>query len=75
MAIITLHVDGMTCGHCLRAVQQALQGIPGATVQTVQMGRAVVVTTTDGPTGEALAHLVAKAGYPATATVVDAHHD
>lgn len=75
MALVTLHVDGMTCGHCLRAVQQALQGISGATVQTVQMGRAVVETTTAGPTGEALAALVTEAGYPATATVVDAHHD
>ncbi|HQW66110.1 MAG TPA: cation transporter [Gemmatimonadales bacterium] len=75
MAMVTLHVDGMSCGHCLRAVQQALQGIPGATVQTVQMGRAVVETTADGPTGEALAAVVTEAGYHATPVVVDAPHD
>ncbi|MBK7593922.1 MAG: heavy-metal-associated domain-containing protein [Gemmatimonadetes bacterium] len=65
----------MTCGHCLRAVQQALTGVAGAEVQTVQMGRAVVQVAPDGPTGEVLAHLVTDAGYHATATVVDAHHD
>jgi copper chaperone len=75
MATVTLHIEGMTCGHCLRAVQQALTGVAGAEVQSVQMGRAVVKTTPEAPTGEALAHLVAEAGYPTTATVVDAHHD
>lgn len=75
MATVTLHIEGMTCGHCLRAVQQALTGVAGAEVQTVQMGRAVVQVAPDGPTGEALAHLVTDAGYHATATVVDAHHD
>lgn len=74
MSMVTLQIEGMTCGHCLRAVQQALQAIPGATVQTVQMGRAVVETTADGPTGEALAALVTDAGYRATADVVDAPH-
>lgn len=75
MATVTLHIEGMTCGHCLRAVQQALTGVAGAEIQTVQMGRAVVRTATDGPTGETLAHLVTDAGYRATVTVVDVHHD
>lgn len=75
MAMVTLHIEGMSCGHCLRAVQQALTGVAGAEVQTVQMGRAVVATSPDGPTGEILAELVATAGYPTTATVVDVHHD
>jgi|CXWL01.1.fsa_nt_gi copper chaperone len=75
MATVTLHIDGMSCGHCLRAVQQALTGVAGAAVETMQMGRAVIQTTADGPTGELLAGLVTTAGYPTTATVVDAHHD
>ncbi len=75
MATVTLHIEGMTCGHGLRAVQQALTGVAGAEITTVQMGRAVVQIAPDGPTGEALAHLVTDAGYHATATVVDAHHD
>jgi copper chaperone len=75
MAKVTLHIEGMSCGHCLNAVQQALHGVSGATVETVQMGRAVVTTAEDGPTGEALAALVTDAGYSATATVSDAHHD
>lgn len=74
MATVTLHIEGMTCGHCLHAVQRALQGVPGATVQTVQLGRAVIETAPGGPSGDALAALVANAGYPATPEVVDASH-
>lgn len=74
MATVTLHIEGMTCGHCLKAVQRALQGIPGATVQTVQMGRAVIETAPDGPSGSALAELVTDAGYRATPEVMDASH-
>lgn len=74
MATVTLHIEGMTCGHCLHAVQKALQGIPGATVQSVQIGRAVIETAPNGPSGDDLAGLVANAGYPATSEVVDASH-
>jgi copper chaperone len=32
--MITLHVEGMTCGHCVRTVTQASQALdPRATVQ------------------------------------------
>ncbi len=27
--MITLEIKGMTCGHCARAVAEALQGVPG----------------------------------------------
>ncbi len=27
---MTLKVEGMTCGHCQKAVQEALEGVPGA---------------------------------------------
>lgn len=74
MATVTLHIEGMSCGHCLKAVQQALQGIPGAAVESVQMGRASVETSAEGPSPEALAERVTAAGYTATAEVVDARH-
>ena len=74
MKTIELKIEGMTCGHCLHAVQRALQGIPGATVQTLQIGRAVIETAPDGPSGDALAALVADAGYRATPEVMDASH-
>ncbi len=74
MSTVTLHIEGMSCGHCLKAVRQALQGIPGATVDSVQMGRATLQTTAEGPTPEALAERVTAAGYSATAEVLDARH-
>lgn len=42
MQEITLHIEGMSCGHCLNAVNQALAGHPGVRVDSVQMGRATI---------------------------------
>lgn len=70
MPDVTLQIDGMSCGHCLQTVQRALAALPGATIRTVQMGRAVVATTPDGPSAEELAAVVSAAGYPATAVGV-----
>lgn len=39
---VELKVDGMSCGHCVAAVKQALQGVPGATVDEVRVGFARV---------------------------------
>ena len=64
---VTLHIDGMSCSHCLSAVNKALDGIPGARVVSVQIGRAVVETAPDGPSGDALVAAVDRAGYNATA--------
>ena len=69
MPTVTLHIDGMSCGHCLNAVTEALNTVPGAQVQSVQIGRAVVTTTPDGPSAEVLAAAVTHAGYPATSAV------
>lgn len=69
MATVTLHIEGMSCGHCLKAVNQALHQVPGAEVTSVQMGRAVIETGADGPTPDRLAEAVKAAGYPATATL------
>ena len=37
-----LHIDGMSCGHCLNAVNQALARVPGVQVECVRIGRAEV---------------------------------
>jgi len=42
MQELTLYIEGMTCGHCLNAVNQALAAHPGVRVDSVQMGRATV---------------------------------
>ena len=69
MSTITLHIEGMSCGHCLNAVHKALGAIAGAKVESVQIGRAVIESAPGGPTAEALAAAVTRAGYRATPAV------
>lgn len=66
MATVTLHIEGMSCGHCLNAVSRALSGVPGIAVKSLEIGRAEVAA--DGPTATAAAvTAVTSAGYRATA--------
>lgn len=65
MSLVTLQIDGMSCGHCLNAVNRALSGVAGAAVQRLQMGRAEVEVAS-GTATDALVAAVEKAGYRAT---------
>ncbi len=42
MRSLSLTISGMSCGHCLNAVNKALSSLPGVTVRGVQMNRAEV---------------------------------
>lgn len=64
MKQVNLKVTGMTCGHCVKAVEQALRDVPGARVESVEVGRASVSTDDNVPVG-ALIDAVADAGYEA----------
>lgn len=66
MSDVTLHIDGMSCGHCLKAVNRALNAVPGVEVKTLQIGRAEV-TLLPGTTPELVVAAVTNAGYRATA--------
>jgi copper chaperone CopZ len=66
MSTVTLHIEGMSCSHCLNAVNKALSAVPGAQIESVQIGRAVVATAAEGPSAQELASAVTRAGYPAT---------
>jgi len=39
---ISLAIEGMSCGHCVRAVKSALMGIAGVEDADVEIGRATV---------------------------------
>jgi len=39
---VTLRIDGMHCGACIRRVTQSLQTVPGAEVEEVRLGAARV---------------------------------
>ncbi len=64
MQTITLAITGMTCGHCVRAVTNALQAVPGVASATVSLeeGRARVTGTADAAP---LIAAVAAEGYQA----------
>ncbi len=66
MARVVLHIEGMSCGHCLQAVRRTLSEVAGVSVAQVTMGRADIDLAVDGPTMEAVAAAVSAAGYPAT---------
>ena len=61
-----LHIDGMSCGHCLNAVNRALAEMPGVEVDTVRMGRAEVRYDQTQVSAAQLEAAVADAGYRAT---------
>ena len=62
----TLYIEGMSCGHCLNAVNRALAELPGVEIESVKIGRADVRYDERTTTPEALAAAVADAGYRAT---------
>jgi len=62
-----LAIDGMTCGSCVRHVQQALTDLDGVQSVDVQFShkQALVVHGSDVPVGELL-QAVGDAGYQAS---------
>jgi copper chaperone CopZ len=66
MKDLTLHIEGMSCGHCLNAVSRTLGSLPGVQIDSVQMGRASVRYDETKTTPAAVAAAVADAGYRAT---------
>jgi len=67
MLPLTLHIEGMSCGHCLNAVSRALVGLPGVEVASIRIGRADLRYDERTIEPPAIAAAVAEAGYRATA--------
>jgi copper chaperone len=63
----TLRIEGMSCDHCVRAVHEALQGVPGVTVEHVGMGQAEVRYDDGEVTRVQLTTAVEGAGYTVAA--------
>ena len=66
MKTVILHIEGMSCGHCLNAVNQAIAKVPSARATAVRIGRADVEFDENLTTPEQIAEAVRVAGYPAT---------
>jgi copper chaperone CopZ len=65
MAEITLHIDGMHCGACVKRVGQALAAIEGITVNEVRVGSARITSTVDPAPVDLALDAVTKAGFTA----------
>ncbi len=66
MEQVTLTINGMSCGHCVAAVKQALSRATGVQqVTSVEVGRAQVVIDEAATSPDQVAEVVTEAGYDA----------
>lgn len=64
MDVSVITVTGMTCGHCVAAVQKEIGSLPGVTGVEVELGTGTVRVTADPPPdAAALRAAVDAAGY------------
>jgi copper chaperone len=61
MATLTLRIENMHCGSCIRRVTQALNAMPGTHADEVRVGSARVHTSVPP---EAIQRSLSAAGYP-----------
>jgi copper chaperone len=67
MAEITLQIDGMHCGSCVRRVSQALASTPGIEVKEVRVGAARFASNDEQAAVDQAIDALARAGYKAHA--------
>ena len=68
MERLQMKIDGMTCGHCVGAVKQALAKLEGVAVTSLSVGQAEVEYDAAKADAPAILAAVSEAGYPARAT-------
>jgi copper chaperone len=62
MKTVELDVQGMSCGHCVKAVEKALARVPGVARAEVSIGHAKIECEEQVPR-DALVAAIADAGY------------
>jgi copper chaperone CopZ len=67
MENLILHIEGMSCGHCLNAVNKALATLDGVEIDTVKIGRAELRFDPAKTDPSRIAAAVSEVGYRATA--------
>jgi copper chaperone CopZ len=65
MKRVAFDVTGMSCGHCVRHVTEALRLLDGVTVGNVAVGSAEVDFDPAKTSAKAIADALGAAGYPA----------
>lgn len=66
MQSLTLHIEGMSCGHCLNAVTKALTALSGVEIESVRIGRADLRFDPAKVSAVQIAAAVTEQGYRAT---------
>lgn len=64
---LSLSIEGMSCHHCLNAVNKALTALPGVTIEAVRIGRAEVSFDPAQADADRIVAAVTEAGYRAHA--------
>jgi copper chaperone CopZ len=65
MEKLELAIEGMSCGHCVAAVSEALEDLPGVSVDAVKIGSAQVTYEPARVSPEQIVLAVEDAGYAA----------
>lgn len=65
----TITIEGMSCGHCVAAVREALAALPGVTVENVGIGSAKLAYDPNQTTIDAIRAAIEDAGYQPLANV------
>jgi copper chaperone len=64
----TFEITGMSCGHCVKAVDKALQQADGVTVENVAIGTATVQYDPAKTDAQKIAQIIDDSGFPVVAT-------
>ena len=65
MKKLELEIEGMSCGHCVAAVSEALKELPGVNVENVRIGAAQLTYEPDQVSPDEIVLAVEDAGYSA----------
>ena len=59
----TIKIGGMSCHHCVRAVEEALAGLEGVEVKRVEIGEAEIVYDPDQVAPSRILEAIEEEGY------------
>jgi copper chaperone len=65
MERVRMNISGMSCGHCVHAVTNALKSLDGVTVEKVSVGAATVSYDPAATSVDQITRAVDEAGYEA----------
>lgn len=68
MSKLTFEITGMTCGHCVAAVDRTLKGLEGVSTRAVKIGSAEVEFDDSRVSAGQIAQAIADEGYVVVGT-------